>query len=80
MDFAVETGRAGKLSWKVGGPQTNLARLDRQPPQRAKPSSVAYVWVSIGPPSTHVTVNLASLADHPPPSLDTRSLARKAHV
>lgn len=63
-----------------GGPQTNLARLDRQPPQRAKPSSVAYVWMSIGPPSTHVAVNLASLADHSPPSLDTRSLARKAHV
>lgn len=80
MDFAVETGRAGKLSWKVGEPQTNLARLDRQPPQRAKPSSVAYVWMSIGPPSTHVAVNLASLADHSPPSLDTRSLARKAHV
>lgn len=63
-----------------GGPPTNLAGLHRQSPQRAKPSSVADVWMSMGLPNTHVAVKLASLAEHSPPSLDTRSLARKAHL
>lgn len=69
-----------QIELEGGGPQTNLAGLDRQSPQRAKPSSVADVQMSMGLPSTHAAVNVASLADYLPASLDTRNLAGKAHV
>lgn len=69
-----------QIELEGGRPQTNLAGLDRQSPQRAKPSSVADVQMSMGLPNTHEAVNLASLADDLPASLDNRNLAGKVHM
>lgn len=69
-----------QIELEGGGLQTDLAGLDRQSPQRDKSSSIADMQMSMGLPNTHVAVNLASLADHLPASLDTRNLAGKAHM
>lgn len=63
-----------------GAAQTSLVGLDRQSPQRVKPSSVADVQMSMELSNSHAAVNLASLADHLPASLDTRNLAGKARM
>lgn len=63
----------------AGGAQTNLAGLERQSSQSAKPRSVTDVWMSMGLPNTHAAVNLACLADHLPASLGNGNLAGKAH-
>lgn len=62
-EFRGNDSESREFKLEGGGPQTNLAGQDRQPPRRAKSSSPADMRVSMGFLNTFAAVNLAFLAD-----------------
>lgn len=79
-EFCGSDSESRQIKLEGGGPQTNLAGLDRQLPWRAKSSSTADMRMSMGFLNTFAGVNLAFLADHLHRSLDNRNMGGKAHV
>lgn len=60
-EFCGSDSESRQFKLEGGRPQTNLAGLDRQPPQRAKSSSTADMRMSVGFPNAFAAVNLLSL-------------------